>query len=337
MTIQVEQKALRDLFLELGYKAASRWPASHLEKKLTELPGMVDEDTECESEESQEILDSLLAAFDEDEEIEIVEDGELEDGEEEDADEDEEEQEEEDADEDEEEQEEEEPALEDMSMKELKAVAKERGVRLGAAARSKSKIIERLNKAEEDEEELEEETEEQEEEVEEEKPKKKAARGKKSGSKSSAKKTSKKKKADEEETEDEDEETTKRQGPAGGDGKPGVIMSIVEFLQGASKTKPLSRDDVADKLAERFPERPRKSMRTTCSKQIPHYLKKFKDIDVSGDSKNGFWIETRKKAESKSSGSKKKTTSKKSTASKSTSKKTSSKKSSGRKKTSAKK
>ena len=140
-----------------------------------------------------------------------------------------------------------------------------------------------------------------------------------------------------EETEDEDEETTKRQGPAGGDGKPGVIMSIVEFLQGASKTKPLSRDDVADKLAERFPERPRKSMRTTCSKQIPHYLKKFKDIDVSGDSKNGFWIETRKKAESKSSGSKKKTTSKKSTASKSTSKKTSSKKSSGRKKTSAKK
>ena len=75
---------------------------------------------------------------------------------------------------------------------------------------------------------------------------------------------------------------------AGGKG-PGVIASIVEFLQAATEAKPISKQRILEKLVERFPDRKPGSMRTTIGLQCSHFLKKLKGLDVRRNS-SGYWI-----------------------------------------------
>lgn len=71
---------------------------------------------------------------------------------------------------------------------------------------------------------------------------------------------------------------------------PGVISSIIEFLGKASAKKPLSKSDLADKLAERFPDKEKTSMASTINVQVPNRIRKDKGIEVSKN-ENGYWID----------------------------------------------
>lgn len=85
---------------------------------------------------------------------------------------------------------------------------------------------------------------------------------------------------------------------AGGDGKPGVIASIVEFLEAATEDKPVSKDKMADKLAKRFPDRDRESMLRTINVQVPGRIKSDKGLNVEKNDK-GFWISGKVKKDKK--------------------------------------
>ena len=80
---------------------------------------------------------------------------------------------------------------------------------------------------------------------------------------------------------------------ASGDKKktPGVIASIVEFLQKASSKKPITKEDIVAKLTDRFPDRDPESMAKTVNVQIPTRLMSDKDIVVEKNEK-GYWIAT---------------------------------------------
>jgi hypothetical protein len=96
---------------------------------------------------------------------------------------------------------------------------------------------------------------------------------------------------EEEETEDEDsdeeeedEKPAKKKGKAvksaGGDGKPGVIGTIVEALKGASKTKPITKAGILAKLTKAFPDRDAKGMKSTINIQVPARLKAEKKLNI---------------------------------------------------------
>lgn len=71
----------------------------------------------------------------------------------------------------------------------------------------------------------------------------------------------------------------------------GVIGSIIEFLTKATKTKPLTKEQLADQLEKRFPERGRDAMLRTINCQVPTRLRKEKELDVQrNDEKGGYWI-----------------------------------------------
>ncbi len=76
---------------------------------------------------------------------------------------------------------------------------------------------------------------------------------------------------------------------------PGVIDSIAEFLTKATKTKPITKDQVLAKLVTRFPERSEASMKTTVSLSVPGYLTKKKGLTIQANDKTprGYWIQTR--------------------------------------------
>lgn len=76
---------------------------------------------------------------------------------------------------------------------------------------------------------------------------------------------------------------------AGGEGKPGVVASIIEFLQSATSKKPITKKDILAKLCERFPAREEKGMRVTIHCQIPSRLQQRELVVKSND--DGFWIE----------------------------------------------
>ncbi len=75
---------------------------------------------------------------------------------------------------------------------------------------------------------------------------------------------------------------------AGGEGKPGIIASIQEFLLGASEDKPLTKKDLLKKLEERFPDRNSDSMSRTINVQVPNRLKVDKGLIVNKNDK-GYW------------------------------------------------
>lgn len=77
---------------------------------------------------------------------------------------------------------------------------------------------------------------------------------------------------------------------AGRNGSPGVIDSIIEFLCAASARKPLSKEDIHEKLKKRFKERSADSMWTTINIQVPSRLKADRGVIVKKN-ENGYWIE----------------------------------------------
>jgi hypothetical protein len=78
---------------------------------------------------------------------------------------------------------------------------------------------------------------------------------------------------------------------AGGEGSPGVIGSIVEFLSAADAKKPITKKELVDKLAKRFPDREATSMMRTINVQVPNRLKTDKKLNVVKSDKGGYYIE----------------------------------------------
>ena len=77
----------------------------------------------------------------------------------------------------------------------------------------------------------------------------------------------------------------------GGDGKPGIIASIVEFLQGATSEKAaLSKKDILSKLTKRFPDADADGMMKTINAQVPNRLIAQKGIDVVKTGDKRFYV-----------------------------------------------
>lgn len=96
---------------------------------------------------------------------------------------------------------------------------------------------------------------------------------------------------DEEEEEDEDEEPAPKKKAKAKKEKakgPGVIASIVEFIENSKKG--ITKDQIVDKLAKRFPDRKPESMKNTVNVQVPNKLKTDKDITVVRDDKGRYRI-----------------------------------------------
>lgn len=67
---------------------------------------------------------------------------------------------------------------------------------------------------------------------------------------------------------------------AGGEGKPGVIGTIVELLKAASKAAPISKSQMLVALKKRFKDRDEESMKMTINAQVPNRIKKEKQLNV---------------------------------------------------------
>ena len=75
---------------------------------------------------------------------------------------------------------------------------------------------------------------------------------------------------------------------AGADGQ-GVIGSIIEFLEKATEKNPISKKELAEKLAKRFPDRDADGMAKTINVQVPSRLKAAKNLNIQKNDK-GYWI-----------------------------------------------
>ena len=84
---------------------------------------------------------------------------------------------------------------------------------------------------------------------------------------------------------------------AGGEGKPGIIASILEFLTNATPEKPLSKKACLAKLKVRFPDRPETAMQNTVNIQLPARLAKDKGLNII-KTPNGYYIKGAEKSNS---------------------------------------
>lgn len=256
------------LFEQLGMPLAKQWSLKRLNEKVSKLPEVIDEDTD--SGEHGELLESLLSAINNKQEIEITEgkpaaeakakaadkpkkskkaaEPEVEEEEEED-------------------EEEEKP----KSKKSKKAAEEEEEDEDPAPAKKSKKSSSKKSKEDDAEDE-------EDEEEEEDKPKK-------------SKKSAKKADADDEDADDsvplKKKDKEKKKKTVGG---PGVIASIVEFLKQGTAKKPMSKDKMCEMLAERFPDRSAESMMRTINVQVPNRLKADKGLTVIKTDK-GYYIE----------------------------------------------
>lgn len=161
-----------------------------------------------------------------------------------------------------------------------KKSTKKKGAKKAPAAKSKSKGKKAKPADDEDEEE--------------EAPPKKS-KSKKSSTKS---KKAAKAEADDDEDDDDDEPVKPKKGKVKkkADSKPkakkgpGVIATIIELLQAATKKKPITKDAIRDELVERFPERDGESMMRTINVQVPNRIKSDKGLTVVKTDK-GYYIE----------------------------------------------
>lgn len=76
----------------------------------------------------------------------------------------------------------------------------------------------------------------------------------------------------------------------GGDGKPGVIASIVEFLDKATAERPITKRQILAKLVARFPENDESGMMKTINAQVPRRLQVQKGLNVVKTEK-GFFVD----------------------------------------------
>lgn len=70
--LKLSRADLVSMFEELGAKSAATWSASRLLAKLKKLPSDIDEDTECDTEESQALLEKAVAAVKDGRTIKII-------------------------------------------------------------------------------------------------------------------------------------------------------------------------------------------------------------------------------------------------------------------------
>lgn len=71
---------------------------------------------------------------------------------------------------------------------------------------------------------------------------------------------------------------------------PGVIATIVKIVEGATKTKPLTREDIFAKLVDAFPDRDAESMMATVKTQVPSRLTKDKGMTLEKNDKGAYWV-----------------------------------------------
>jgi hypothetical protein len=83
--------------------------------------------------------------------------------------------------------------------------------------------------------------------------------------------------------------TKKEKAPAAERG-PGVIASILKFLQSGTAKKPVTKEDVHQKLIKLFPDRDADSMWSTINIQIPNRLRVDRGVHVNRN-ENGYWVE----------------------------------------------
>jgi hypothetical protein len=274
-SVKVARSVLNRLFAELGFKTANAWTTQRLQSKMETLKGVADKETLAKLDpEDAKLLRSLLTAQKEGQEIVITEDTE-----------------------------DEAPAPKAPAPKKPAAKPK-------AAPEPEEEEVEDEEEEVEDEEESEPDTEEEETEDESPPPKKKPA----------TKKPVREEPEDDEEVEDtrdeeaaaeEEEEETgepaaptpprKRGGPpkgtgkkpekAGEPGQPGIIRSIIEFLQNATEDKPLTKQAILGKLTKRFPDRDPVKMAKTVAAQVPNRIKKAYKVQTEDtDSGKVYWI-----------------------------------------------
>jgi hypothetical protein len=71
---------------------------------------------------------------------------------------------------------------------------------------------------------------------------------------------------------------------------PGVIASVLEFLTEASAKAPVTKEDLVNRLAKRFPDRPKESMAKTVNVQVPGRLSREQGVNVVKAEDGGFYI-----------------------------------------------
>jgi hypothetical protein len=71
--------------------------------------------------------------------------------------------------------------------------------------------------------------------------------------------------------------------------KQTVVASIIEFLGEGTPEKPVQKEDVLGRLAERFPEKDEQSIQNTFGTLVPGRLWELKEIEVI-KSPRGYWI-----------------------------------------------
>lgn len=78
-------------------------------------------------------------------------------------------------------------------------------------------------------------------------------------------------------------------------GKPGVAAFLISRLRKASKSKPVTKNDLYDAMKKKFPDRRPLGLWITLSDYISRNLKKRHGIELSGTPKDGLWIKGEKK------------------------------------------
>lgn len=272
--MKVKRSEVEALLEELGFGQASEYDDTRMINTIHKLSDVVDPDVEVEN---VDLLDDLLEAVEAEEDIE----------------------------------------LEDDTKPKKSSRSKSKSKSTRGKSKSKAKEEEEDEDLDEEEEDLEDDADEEDEEdedadEEEEAPPKKSSRSRaKSKSKAATKSTkatssrskkkgveppagrakkratSSSKKASSKSTKSGNKPETLK--------KVGVISTIIECLSKATKTRPLSREDLLEKLTKQFPDRSADGMKKTISQQVPKRLKSDKNIDVEQTSNGKFYIDTRNK------------------------------------------
>lgn len=270
--MQVSQKELVALFTALGARNAETWKEKDLQTKLAKVESLVDEDEELDAT-NQKLLDKILKAQKKGEEVTITMNGKKEDP------------------------------------PEVAAAKKEHDKKVKGKAPSKAKDEDEEEEEEEDEDEEEdaaedyvkdddeddeeesndEEDEDEEDEEVDEKPKKG-----KPAAKPPAKKPGKETPAPKK----DDKKPTKKPGkekdaPKKGKAPPkaaGVIQCIADIVSAATAKKPITKEQIHEKLCKRFPDRDSDSLKTTVGIQVPSRLNKEKNLGIKKNDR-GYYVE----------------------------------------------
>jgi len=84
----------------------------------------------------------------------------------------------------------------------------------------------------------------------------------------------------------------------GKNGKPGVMGTIRNLLEGASKTNPITREEIWKELKKKFPDRSKDGMRVTVMAHVPTRLIAA-GMDLKGTKEEGYYIPKSSKAKAK--------------------------------------